>query len=98
MADVRWSPRAADDFESICEFLGRDSERYARWFAEQVVRVVESIPRHPRLGGMVPEYHRDDLRERLVNKFRIVYRLYGSVVEIVTIVHGARILPSNLID
>ena len=59
--------------------------------------IIESIPANPRLGSTVPEYNRDDLRERLFHSYRIIYRLRGEAIEMVTITHGARLLPPNLL-
>lgn len=96
MAFLIWSPRSIRDLEDICEYIGRDSEHYARTFAEQVVDLVERIPDQPRAGSMVPEYERDDLRERFLYNYRIIYRLRGENIELVTICHGARLLPDLL--
>jgi plasmid stabilization system protein ParE len=60
-AKIRWSPRAASQIEAICEYIGRDSEQYARVFAQRVMALVASIPRFPLSGRVVPEYPRDDL-------------------------------------
>jgi len=45
------------------------------------------------LGAIVPEYQREELRERLFQSYRIVYRVRTDSVEIVTISHAARWLP-----
>ena len=96
MANLFWSPRAVQDLEDICDYIARDSERYARLFAERVFAIVESIPDQPRLGSIVPEFDRDDIRERIFQNYRIVYRLRADTIEVVSICHGARILPSYL--
>src|SRR5262245_385470 len=93
MARLIWSPRAVADLEDICEYIARSSDRYASVFAEQVVALIESIPQHPRMGSVVTEYNRDDLRERLFHNYRIIYRLRGSDVQVVSICHGAKLLP-----
>ncbi len=95
MARLTWSPRAAGDLEDICQYLGRTSDSYARAFAGRVIALVETIPRQPRAGAIVPEYDRDDIRERLVQNYRVIYRLQGEDVQIVSICHGARLLPPN---
>ncbi|KPJ75415.1 MAG: plasmid stabilization protein [Planctomycetes bacterium DG_20] len=92
MAHLIWSPQAAADLQAICEFIARDSPEYARLFAGQVVGLVESIPDHPQAGRVVPEMETPELRERLLSNYRIVYRLKKDAVEIVTILHGARLL------
>jgi toxin ParE1/3/4 len=85
-----WSPRAAADLEAIGDYIGRDSPHYARTVVRRIVQVVESIPRFPRMGRMVPEYEAPELRERIVGNYRVVYRLRAEAIEIVTILHGAR--------
>lgn len=93
MAQLRWSPRAAQDLEDICEYIAQDSETYARLFAQRIMALIETIPDSPLLGAVVPEYRREDLRERIFQNYRIVYRTRGHSVEVVSIVHGARLLP-----
>jgi addiction module RelE/StbE family toxin len=94
MAQVRWSPQVAQDLKEICDYIGRDSPRYAALFAERVFTVVEMIAQFPLAGGIVPEYGRDDVRERLIHNYRLVYRLRGGdTIQLVTLIHGARILP-----
>ena len=93
MVKLIWSPRAFNDLEEICSFIGRDSDRYAYLFAEGVVSLIESIPANLLWGAVVPEYNREELRERHFQSYRIVYRILSDRVEIVTIVHAARLLP-----
>jgi toxin ParE1/3/4 len=93
MVKLIWSSRALADLDSACEYIARDSPRYAHLFAERIVAVIETIPRHPLLGAVVPEYAMEELRERLFQNYRIVYRIRGDVVQIAAIVHAARLLP-----
>jgi plasmid stabilization system protein ParE len=46
-------------------------------------------------GSMVPEYGREELRERLLHSYRIIVRVKTKqrVLEVVRIFHGARLLP-----
>jgi len=92
VAQLIWSPRAAADLEETCQYISRDSEHYARLFAARVVALVEAIAERPMAGRIVPEYQQDNLRERIFQSYRIVYRIRPQVVEIVAIVHGARLL------
>jgi toxin ParE1/3/4 len=95
MAHLVWSPQAAADLEALCEYIARDSPEYARVFARQVLVLVESIPDHPQAGRIVPEMDSPDLRERILGNYRIIYRLKKDAVEIVTIIHGARLLRES---
>jgi toxin ParE1/3/4 len=92
MAKIIWSPRAANDLEEICNFIARDSDHYARQFAQKVLEIVQIIPDFPKSGRIVPEYQRESLREKIFLNYRIVYRTRNSTIEIVAISHGARIL------
>ena len=92
MAKLIWSPRAAADLEETCQYISRDSEHYARLFASRIIALVETIAELPMVGRIVPEYQQDNLRERIFQNYRVVYRISPEVVEIVAIVHGARLL------
>jgi plasmid stabilization system protein ParE len=93
MVKLIWSPRATSDLEDICNFIASDSQHNARIFAQRIVVLIESVPDFPKAGRVVPEYQLDELRERLYQDFRVVYRIKKDAVEIVTIIHGARLLP-----
>jgi len=93
MAQLTWAPSAAKDVDDICEYVARNSSEFARVFAQEVVALAESIVEQPRLGGAVPEYDQEDIRERLLHNYRVIYRLRGEDVEVVAVIHGARRLP-----
>ena len=92
MARLIWSPRAADDLEGICEYIAKDSPQYAKTVATLVVNTVEAIPRFPKAGRIVPELQSTNIRERIVGRFRVIYRVKRNSIEVVTIIHGARLL------
>ncbi len=91
---IKWSPRAASNLEEICNYIAKDSEYYASLFAKKVNNIVRSIPQFPKSGRIVPEYDNENLRERIYESYRIVYRLKGEIIEIVAICHGAKPLDS----
>ena len=93
MVKLIWSPRALQDLDDICAYIARDSEYYAALFGERLVSFIETLPQCPLLGAVVPEYGQPELRERLFRNYRIVYRVRSDALEIVTIHHGARLLP-----
>lgn len=95
MAKLRWSRQGADDFEEACEYIARDSPRYAALFAQRVVATLEAMAKERLPGSMVVEYQREDIRERYVHSYRIIVRVRKKqrVLEVVRIFHGARLLP-----
>ena len=87
---IRWSPRAISNLEEICNYIAKNSEHYAHLFAKRIVAIIEEIPQFPRAGRVVPEYKDENLREKIYQNYRIVYRLKNDVVDIVAICHGAK--------
>jgi toxin ParE1/3/4 len=97
MAEVRWTPQAADDLEAITNFIAADSPQYARLFAMDVLVAVERLADFPNSGRVVPELKDPAIREILFGSYRIVSRVKGDLVEVLTVYHRARLLdPSRL--
>lgn len=97
MAHVRWTLQAADDLEAIANFIAEDSPHYATLFVIDALRAVERLIDFPQSGRIVPEVHRRTVREIILGDYRIIYRCRRGVTEILTILHGARLLdPSDL--
>jgi plasmid stabilization system protein ParE len=89
---IKWSPRATSNFEDICNYIGNDSKYYASLFAKKVNALIKAIPKFPKAGRIVPEYGDENIREKIHENYRIVYRLKEGFVEIVAICHGAKLL------
>jgi toxin ParE1/3/4 len=94
VAQLVWSPAALADLTEICNYIGRDSEHYARLFAQRIFSAVETLTLFPDAGRTVPEYERRDLRELLFQNYRIVYRVKEDEVQIAAVVHGSRLLSN----
>jgi toxin ParE1/3/4 len=97
MAQVRWTSQAADDIESIAEFISQDSIHYASLFVSDILAAVERLEDFPQIGRIVPELNVPAVREIILGDYRIVYRLKGEIAEILTVFHGGRLLdPTKL--
>ena len=90
MAQVRWSLTAGNDLQDIEDFIARDSVLHAITFVDRVVESAETLLKTPRIGRMVPEFDRPDLRELLFRDYRIVYLLQDDEAFILRVVHGSR--------
>ncbi len=95
MAEVRWTPQAVDDLESIADFIARDSPHYARLFVINVLEALDRLPVFPKSGRVVPELKNPAIREIILGNYRIVYRLKGQIAEILTVYHGAKMVKST---
>ena len=97
MAEIRWSRQAADDLETITEYIAMDSPHYASLFAIDILAAVERLAIFSNSGRIVPELGEPAVREILFGNYRIAYRTEAKSVIILTVYHGARLLdPSRL--
>jgi plasmid stabilization system protein ParE len=90
MAQVRWSLIAGNDLQDIENFIARDSVLHAITFVDRVVESAETLLKTPRIGRIVPEFNRPDIRELIFRDYRIVYLLQDDEVFILRVVHGSR--------
>ena len=90
--EVKWSPEATEDLESIAEYIARDSEYYARAVITEILSVSRSLLEFPGLGRIVPEIGDEHIRERFIYSYRLVYRLEPERILIVAVIHGKRLV------
>lgn len=93
---IRWSPRAVKNLEDICSYIEKDSFHYAKVFAKRVFTLLQDLKRFPLSGRVVPEYNHPNIREKIFENYRIVYRIKEDVLEIVAICHGSKLLRFDL--
>jgi plasmid stabilization system protein ParE len=94
-----WTEEALEQLLGIEAFIARDSRDRAAKFVDQLVDYVgNSLPDNPRLGRVVPEVANPGIMELLFRKYRIVYRLNGKRLEILTVFEGHRLLPIKETD
>ena len=91
--EVVWSRWASDDLVSVGEHISRDSEAYATIVVRELVAAARSLRVFAERGRRVPEYDDPSLRELIVRKYRLVYRVHPERVEVLRILHGAREMP-----
>lgn len=97
MAPITWTPKAQNDLQATYLYIARDSRPLAEAFTLRLIVAVEQLTSFPRSGRVVPEFDRPDIRELVVQKYRIVYRVREQAVEVLTIQHGARALGSDAV-
>ena len=92
--ELRWSPEASDDLEAISEFIARDSGYYARATVSRVLQTARDVLEHPFLGRVVPEIGHDQVRERFVYSYRLIYEVKEAEILILAVIHGKRLLDN----
>ena len=98
MVEVTWTPQALDDLDSIAEFISEDSPCYAGLFVINVFDVVNRLYEFPESGRVVPETNTPQIREIIMGNYRIVYRINLKKIEILTVIHGAKLLDSRILN
>ncbi len=91
---VTWSPEAVEDIESIAEYIERDSSFYAQSVVSQILEVSRNIREFPFIGRVLPEIGDENIRERVVYSYRLVYEIQQQRILIVAVTHGERLLEN----
>ena len=87
---VIWTDNAADDLQAIAEYIERDSPHYAAAVVDKIIALTRSLPRFPGFGRVVSEFAREDIRERFMFSYRIVYQIREDTILVVNVIHGRR--------
>jgi toxin ParE1/3/4 len=89
---IVWSRRAAQDLDSITDYIAADSPAYAGVVLKSMMNQTKILARFPQAGRKVPEFDDENIRELVVYSYRIIYRLQNDETLIVAVIHGKRIL------
>lgn len=93
---VTWSQEADENLVDIEDFIARDSVERAVQFVDALIDHTEAIlTDNPKSGRAVPEIGNPDFREIIYRGYRIVYRLNGDRIDILTVFEGHRLLKLN---
>jgi toxin ParE1/3/4 len=92
--EVRWSPEATEDLEAIAEYIARDSEYYARAVVTEILSASRNAGDFPLIGRIVPEIGDENVRERFIYSYRLIYRIEPKRILIVAVIHGKRLLEN----
>ena len=94
--NITWSREAGENLIDIEEFIARDSVERAVGFVDALIDHAETIlAENPRSGRAVPEIGNPDIRELIYRGYRIVYRLNGGRIEVLSVFEGHRLLRFN---
>ena len=90
--NVNWTENAIQHLLGIYEYIAQDSPFYAERMVDRLTRRSEQIGAFPHSGRMVPEYSSVDIREVIEAPYRIIYRTKQDQIDVLAVVHGARLL------
>ncbi len=90
MVCLIWTDNALEDMNEIYSFISRDSNFYAKNVVQKIRERVLSIKLFPNRGRLIPEINDTNYREIFQWRYRIMYKIAGDNIYILSIIHGAR--------
>ena len=93
---VVWTRRAEVDLEDIGDYIAADNPVAAERWVSKLMEQARKAADAPFGGRMVPEIRMESVRETFLRTYRIVYRVLGDTVVILTVFEGHRRLPRDL--
>ncbi len=70
---IIWSPLAIDRTTEIAEYIAQDSPSAATKWVAALFDKAQLLKTSPQSGRIVPEIHREDIRELIYGNYRIIY-------------------------
>jgi addiction module RelE/StbE family toxin len=93
---VLWTETAIEDLVAIKQYISEDSpDRAVTWIFE-LFNSGESLVSSPTRGRIVPEFKQENLRELLIDNYRLVYRIKKTSIEVITVFEGHRQLNKKI--
>jgi toxin ParE1/3/4 len=92
---VHWTETSIEHLIAIYDQISQDSPFYATKMVDRLTRRSQQISDFPMSGRVVPEYQAQDLREVIEGPYRLIYRVKPDQVDVVAVIHGARLLPDE---
>jgi plasmid stabilization system protein ParE len=75
---------------AIKEYISEDSPDRAESWILEIFKTGERLVNLPTRGRIVPEFKKENLRELLIDNYRLVYRIKKTSIEIITVFEGHR--------
>jgi toxin ParE1/3/4 len=89
---ITWSPLALERVVEIVDWVAADRPGAARRLAEGIFQAVERLRDFPDSGRQVPEFDRPQLQEVFYGQYRVIYRVAGDEVSVLTVRHSLQSL------
>lgn len=95
---IFWTENSVHDLLAIKDFISVDSIDRAETWIRKLFSYGEELAAFPSRGRIVPEFKQENIRELLIENYRLVYRVKASKIEILTVFEGHRQIRKNEIQ
>lgn len=93
---IDWSVDAARQLCEIYESISVDSTRYVLRVVERITARTKQLAFFPYSGESVAEYRDERIRQVIVGVYRVIYRVESERIVVLSVIHGARLLPDDI--
>jgi toxin ParE1/3/4 len=91
--NLEWSNTARSNLDSIRRYVSERSSSRTQRLVSSIVKRCEQIAAFPHSGHVVTELDYPQIRQVIVEQYRVVYHLAPDKITIVAIVHSAQNWP-----
>ena len=98
MATVHWSVRVQASLDALAEYVALTSRQYAARITTRFYEASLPLSDFPRMGRVLPELGRDNIRELIVGNHRMIYMIDGDDVVVVALELASRDLLRLISD
>jgi toxin ParE1/3/4 len=92
---VVWTEPARDRLVEVEEYIAQDSPERAVSFVLELMEQVDKLADFPESGRVVPEDEEQIRREVIHEGYRIIYRVNGTSVYILSVFEGSRLIRKD---
>ena len=89
---LRWTDKSTDDLAAIYAYIAASNPQNAKQWIDKLRQRAKNAANSALIGRIVPELGQADIREVLVDRYRIVYRVEADGVSILTVFAGHQLL------
>lgn len=93
-----WSPLAVEQVRDIAAYIALDKPSAAVQWAEKIFNSVERLSDFPESGRVVPEIHRNEIREIVQDNYRVIYKVKPKEILVLVVKSYHQKLEKNEVD
>jgi len=87
---VVWTEQARRMLDDAVSYVAQDSRSAAERLLIQALEAASSLDAFSERGRIVPELNQPNVRQLLVQRYRLLYEVTPAEVQVLAFVHGAR--------
>jgi plasmid stabilization system protein ParE len=87
--------KAIEDVDTIAAYIARDSPSYAAAMVQEILTTTRHLRQDADTGKLVPELGEDNIKEKAVYGYRVIYRIDDEIVTIAALIHQKKLLETS---